>query len=114
MREVRHVRSDGRTERRLVDFGERSAFAPKAETIGETRLVLAGAPAWWNDPDVFTVNEVRALGLTGVKVVCPRRVVRSFGPVVVAGAVDERTICVATPGDVLSWAQAVEYGLVTP
>lgn len=111
----RNVRSVGSTTYqarrvfRLVNFEERSAYAPSK---GERGAWEAGTPSWWNDPDVYTVAEVKGLGLTGVRVVCPRPIERVVGAIESGDQVIEMSETVATTGQVLTWGQAVEFGVV--
>lgn len=96
-RNVAVVREWDIDRQRLVDvtrnYEERDAFVSDRTSDG--------AFTWRQHfpVDARTVGEIRRGGLRDVPVICPRRVV-----------LGEYTA--ATPGQVLSWARAVELGIV--
>ncbi len=75
-----------------VNGEERDSFH---ETTGSPRVTFG--PNW--PAGVHTVGEIRRQGLVDVNVVCPRDVVVA-------------SFRVHVRGDVLSWARAVEFGIV--
>lgn len=99
-RNVGTVREWDADRQRHVDvtrnYEERAAFGGTL-TVDSTMRFVEGARQF--PPGSFTVGEIRRRGLRDVQVICPR--------VVVSG-----TFRVAVPGHVLTWAQAVAYGIV--